>query len=62
MTEEKQMHRFSDKDLIEQRNALSDWVRALTREGATPTLMIMALEMVKKEMDRRGLKDENESV
>jgi hypothetical protein len=62
MTEEKQMRKYTDEELLKQKEALTNWVRVLTREGASPTLMQMALTMVNEEMDRRGLKDEDKST
>lgn len=59
---ENQMHKYTDEELLKQKDALSNWVRILTREGASPTLMQMALEMVNDEIDHRGLKDENKSI
>lgn len=62
MNEANQMHKYTDEELLKQKEALTNWVRVLTSEGASPTLMQMALTMVNDEMDRRGLKDENESI
>lgn len=61
MFESGQMERFSDKELLEQKDSLDSWIRLMLREGASPTLMEQALDMVNREIKRRGL-NETENI